>query len=200
MTFFDFTTGIPAALNNPSDDQPDMLINTNSENGIWNIDHYGFNDELGGWHDIIHMPAQTSDPSPVTTPANAGQAYVKSVGSPSLLQLFYRDQLGNISQLTGNLTIGGGSGPPPTWNAKTLLANKLTIICGNSVISTSATPITFPSSGFFATCFAVIISVADTSAATTDTVVQQAYPTKTGFTARVNAGGSRNCSWVAIGI
>lgn len=43
MTMFTYNTGVPFATNNPSNDQPQMLINTVSNNGIWNVDHVGFN-------------------------------------------------------------------------------------------------------------------------------------------------------------
>jgi hypothetical protein len=56
MPNFTYTTDIPDAQHNPSNDQPDMKINTNSINGIIDVDHYGFNtsggptDEKGGTH------------------------------------------------------------------------------------------------------------------------------------------------------
>lgn len=50
MTNFEFNTGVPNEDNNPSVDQPDMLINTNSENSIWTIDHISYNSNNGGNH------------------------------------------------------------------------------------------------------------------------------------------------------
>ncbi len=55
MPNFTYTTDIPDAGHNPSNDQPDMKVNTNSIDGIIDVDHYGFNtstvtDELGGIH------------------------------------------------------------------------------------------------------------------------------------------------------
>ena len=43
MTMFTYNSGVPFATNNPSVDQPQMLINTVSNFGIWNVDHVGFN-------------------------------------------------------------------------------------------------------------------------------------------------------------
>jgi hypothetical protein len=43
MTMFTYNSGVPFATNNPSNDQPQMLINTVSNFGIWNVDHVGFN-------------------------------------------------------------------------------------------------------------------------------------------------------------
>ena len=43
MTVFTYNQNVPFATNNPSVDQPQMLINTVSDFGIWNVDHVGFN-------------------------------------------------------------------------------------------------------------------------------------------------------------
>jgi hypothetical protein len=56
MTDFNYFTGIPNPSNNPSTDAPNMQTNTNSAAGIWDVDHYGFQDNNGGKHDIIHIP------------------------------------------------------------------------------------------------------------------------------------------------
>lgn len=43
MTMFTFSSTIPFATNNPSNDQPIMLTNNVANSGIWNVDHVGFN-------------------------------------------------------------------------------------------------------------------------------------------------------------
>lgn len=56
--FFSYNQNIPAANNNPSDDQPRMLTNFNSIYS-WAIqDHYGYKDinSRGGIHKYIRMP------------------------------------------------------------------------------------------------------------------------------------------------
>ena len=50
MTNFPFDDGIPAANNNPSNDQPNLLINNQSTNGILNEDHISFEQDNGGTH------------------------------------------------------------------------------------------------------------------------------------------------------
>ncbi len=45
-----YNTGIPATNNNPSDDQPHMLINTDSGDQIWDVDHVPFNVNYSGTH------------------------------------------------------------------------------------------------------------------------------------------------------
>lgn len=47
---FNYNNGVPATANNPSVDQPDMLINTQSIEGILNVDHITFRAANGGTH------------------------------------------------------------------------------------------------------------------------------------------------------
>jgi len=53
MTVFTFNSNIPAANDDPADDQPIMLQNNSSNAGIWNEDHIGFNATNGGCHKKI---------------------------------------------------------------------------------------------------------------------------------------------------
>lgn len=71
---FNYTTGIPAANNNPSTDQPDMLENNDSNYNIWDVDHYTFNNGLGlsGQHLQLQFPAKVS---PVPTAAGSASAF-----------------------------------------------------------------------------------------------------------------------------
>lgn len=57
MPNFDYNRDVPDGPNNPSEDQPDMKINTNSAADIWDVDHFGFQDNNGGKHDVIRFPA-----------------------------------------------------------------------------------------------------------------------------------------------
>lgn len=47
---FTYNTAVPAANDNPSNDQPDMLTNTQSINSIWAIDHVTFQGNPAGTH------------------------------------------------------------------------------------------------------------------------------------------------------
>jgi hypothetical protein len=102
---FNYTTGIPATNNNPSDDQPDMDINTNSAAAIWEIDHFGFVNAMGGWHKVIRMPqiVGNTDPAPVISPTPAGQIYTRTVNGD--LQLFYESSGGVVNQITNGSTL-----------------------------------------------------------------------------------------------
>lgn len=88
MTFFNYTQGIPAAQNNPSNDQPNMKVNNDSNYLIWDVDHYGFEDNNGGQHQWVTLPKLTTpatqvDPSCVIYTANGStgshpQAFLKN--------------------------------------------------------------------------------------------------------------------------
>lgn len=94
MSFFDYIQGIPDGPNNPSDDQPDMKINTDSTFDIIKVDHIGFKQNLGGYHNIIHQPPTTK---PAAIPG-IGQTYVKTVSGDQ--ELFYESGNGVETQIT----------------------------------------------------------------------------------------------------
>ncbi len=115
MPNFVFTRNIPLGSHNPSVDQNPMKNNFNSTDSIIDIDHFGFNDNLGGYHDIIHQPAQVADPAPIGGPPQINQVYVKSytpdtTGGVADVQLFNRTSVGQISQLTGYNTSSTSDG------------------------------------------------------------------------------------------
>lgn len=67
---FTFNTGIPAANNNPSVDQPDMLTNNQSTDGILAVDHISFNTANGGTHkqvtfDNVAAPGAQTNPQSI---------------------------------------------------------------------------------------------------------------------------------------
>lgn len=104
MANFRAIRNIPDAPNNPSVDQPKMKVNNNSMIDLIDVDHIGYNQTNGGYHDIIHQQPQVSDPSPII---NTGQIYPKVFNNN--VELFYES--GNISTATGTvqqLTNGTG--------------------------------------------------------------------------------------------
>lgn len=74
---FTYNNGVPAANNNPSVDQPDMLTNAQSINSIIAVDHISFNVTNGGTHkqitfnDVAAPGAQTNPQSILYTVAGA---------------------------------------------------------------------------------------------------------------------------------
>jgi len=101
MTTFNYTPDIPDAQHDPSVDQPDMKINTNSIKNLIAVDHITFQAQNGGEHKSIHFnqDAIYTPTPPLTTP----QLFTKSSGpivpAVDLPQLFY--YIGNTSQSSG---------------------------------------------------------------------------------------------------
>lgn len=69
MPNFTYTRDIPDGPHNPSVDQPDMKTNTNSTDDIFEINHYSFNDNLGGYHKPVNIVNSVSTP---VNPAGVG--------------------------------------------------------------------------------------------------------------------------------
>lgn len=60
MPHLSYERDVPDAPNNPSVDQPDMKLNTNSNDSIWTADHFGFNDNKGGRHQQLTLTNRTA--------------------------------------------------------------------------------------------------------------------------------------------
>jgi hypothetical protein len=106
MTYpYDYNQGIPAANNNPSADQPNMLENTNSIYGLIGVDHINFGMTNAGahkWTELQNIPGS----SPPTLPYGAGfetlYSQVNTTESPSQGEIYFtRGGSGTGIQLTG---------------------------------------------------------------------------------------------------
>jgi hypothetical protein len=75
--FLSFNQNVPNGPDDPSDDQPIMLVNSQSTNTWPTIDHFGFNDIQGGYHKIIHQPTNASS----LTRSGVGAVYTNPVAS-----------------------------------------------------------------------------------------------------------------------
>jgi hypothetical protein len=62
---------------------------------ILNVDHIGFNENLGGYHTVIHQPPQNENPTVVT---GIGQTFTKTEAGDQ--QLFYESGNGVVTQLS----------------------------------------------------------------------------------------------------
>lgn len=173
MPNFTYTPNIPAASHNPSVDQPDMQINTNSTDQLIEVDHYSFNDNNGGYHKVVHQPPQgiwdavnrIGNPSALSGLQEIfALSYTPDFTGASIdTQLFSQTGGGGLSQLTGSsLTtdgwqwIGGvliqwGQVPPPNPSA------------GSFISGTAIGTVTFKDRGPVSTgipfpkeCFAVV--------------------------------------------
>ena len=70
-----YVNNIPVSTNNPSTDQPNMTLNTNSLSQIWTVDHNGFNTNNSGTHLQVTIPAYTTPSNPTGT---ASVVYTKA--------------------------------------------------------------------------------------------------------------------------
>lgn len=97
---FSFNDGVPAAPDNPSVDQPIMLQNNVSNQGIWAVDHIGFNAANGGQHQWTQFPITSSFPTPPTPTGMSSVAFPGAgVANPAAAQYFYQN-----SQVTTQLS------------------------------------------------------------------------------------------------
>lgn len=215
-----YTTGIPDTPNNPSNDQPNMKVNTNSINSLIQIDHHGFNDNLGGYHTIIHQDSSTRTRSgvgavtsgfPAAIP-NVGQVFTAlytpdTAGGTADTQLFSLTGSNGLSQLTGNSAATEGfqwiGGVLIQWGVGTL---------NSSSTDHKVVDITFKNRAFGAiefpnNCFVVTATLAIASAATTtasNTIAIRSFD-KTTFRAVYNSSASDGTDkfpsfyWIAIG-
>lgn len=91
-----YNTGIPAAANNPSDDQPDMQTNTDAIDQIIGIDHVSFN--VGAGQTSGHHLQVTFDsknvPGAQTEPVST--LYTNNGTASTVSELFYRNQSGTF--------------------------------------------------------------------------------------------------------
>jgi len=91
MSNWVYTRDIPFASHNPSADQPVMQTNANSIDSLIQEDHFGFNDNQGGWHKVIHQNPEVADPAAIPT---IGQTYTKTFDTKQ--NLYYRSGDGTI--------------------------------------------------------------------------------------------------------
>ncbi len=221
MPNFTYTIGIPDSPDNPSNDQPNMKINNDSNNSIWGIDHIGFNSNNSGYHTIIHQPqqgtwnavARTGDP--VTTPGfqqTFPLLYTPDyTGAVSDTQLFTKTSGGGTSQLSGSASQSDGW----VWSGGLLFQwGIVTTVTSGSFSSGSATgSVTFkdrpPGSTirFPSNCFIVIAtpfwSTASTAPDGSGSVnVNQTTLSATKFDWKFNSSSGKYTGffWYAIGI
>lgn len=104
---FTFDNTIPAANNDPSADQPDLLINNQSIASILDVDHIGFNQTSGGTHKQINFSSQNV-PGAVADPAAIEFTTAGTVAVHP--QLYYKNSQGTFPlssiRAFGSFTLG----------------------------------------------------------------------------------------------
>ena len=109
---FPINTAVPAAANNPSVDQPEMLLNFQNIDGFLQVDHRDPGAAQAGQHDQVRFASNQAAPA---LNSAVGEVYTNSlagiIGSVTTL-LFNTGsdlRLTNLA-LTQNSTVTGGSG------------------------------------------------------------------------------------------
>jgi len=100
LSTFTYNNLVPASANNPSVDQPDMLINSASIASIVAIDHVGFNTAEGGTHNQSTYNRLGAKPTVTGT-----QVAVYGKVSGAITELFYENSAGTEYRLTGSASV-----------------------------------------------------------------------------------------------
>lgn len=215
MVLYTYSRDIPATNNNPSEDQPDMAINTNSIDDLLSQDHFNFNVANGGIHKQVRMPQRGGNPGtiPAGLIAQEGTIYTKQVTSEGVSTetgLFYTpDTSTNEYQLTRPITAkfaSFGTNAGTDTSGWTFLPGGLILQYGlKSTVSASgtATTITFPVA-FTSTPFSITIGSVTgegNSPGANNQFVKDGTVSTTQFQI-VNSSGSsaRKVYWQAIGV
>lgn len=132
MPSIGYNLNIPAANNNPSQDQPKMQTNTNAINTLLSLDHFTFADGQAGRHKQVTL---TNEAAPGLNGGN-GVLYANAVSAQS--QPFWQNSIGSFQI--------------PIINAQSIVANGYRNLSGlimqwgstTAVSSSSGNTITFP--------------------------------------------------------
>lgn len=193
MPLYVFDNSVPATNDNPSDDQPDMLVNNQSTNDIIGTDHITFNMNNGGQHKAITFN-QDASYAPVSFPVSPPQLFT-SIGAGGIPQLVYYS--GTAAQSSNQYTLAP--------NGSTFLMAGFIIKWGVATVPAGLTgPITFASLGlanFPNNCYNVTANV-HTSSVTPSTktlTVQTRNFTVSQFTIDLSATNITTINFLAIG-
>jgi len=95
MPAITYNLGIPASGNNPSNDQPNLLTNTNAVNSILAVDHNSFSDTNAGTHAQVTLPYQNAG---ATQSGNSAVIYTAAgLANSSASQIYWKNSQGGAS-------------------------------------------------------------------------------------------------------
>lgn len=179
---FSFNTNIPAAPNDPSVDQPDMLTNNQSTNLLLAVDHISFNTAGGGQHKQVTFNGNNVPTPPVTPPvlftntvAGLPQLFFYSGDATHSSSQYVNNAQGSTFVLGGMIMKWGFFGP----------------ISDNQVINF---PVAFPNN-----CYTVVATPVKSGAFGNLVFTIRTTPTVTGFQVRTNGVVLDAISYIAIG-
>lgn len=182
---FPIDTTIPAAPNDPADDQPKMQTNFANIDGYLTVDHIEPGEMNAGYHSQVHMLNQSA---PGIGTAN-GVLYCNNDGTGSWP--VWQNAAG-AQQLQGIGIVGP--------NSFTFLSPGLYLEWGSVASPGTSGSVTFPRA-FSAPPFSIQVSLQRSSGNQSVTVDGTALnlPTTTNFHYLASSGGSDFLYWIAIG-
>lgn len=166
MTAFTYNTGVPAAANNPSNDQPIMLINCQSIDSIIGVDHITFNSSgtggagaSGGQHLQVTFNGKNVPSGLPVDPISI--EYTNSGTASTVSQLFYANQNGTFHlspiKAWGLISAAGG----------TILASQAVNVSTVTRVSSGVYNIVLTVNAVNSVNFAIIATASDNTAAPT---------------------------------
>ena len=132
MSTWTYSGGIPLSTNNPSADQPNMKVNTDSIASILSVDMVGFNVSGGGYHNkITYVDQGASPPSGV---AGTDILYARTISS--VIELLLQRPTGSAIQMTRGTPSSANPGYTFLPGGMIMQWSLLTIGGGGSVVFT----------------------------------------------------------------
>lgn len=141
---FTFDTTIPNAPNNPSVDQPGMLQNNVSTNGILAVDHITFNLLGGGQHKQVtfngkNVPGAQTDPQSTLYTNNVTATGTNTASASTVASAFFRNQnaIYPVSMIRAFGAFDSGGTSLNTWNmsATRVSAGKFNISLATNAVT-----------------------------------------------------------------
>jgi hypothetical protein len=191
VSSLNYNTGIPAANNNPSSDQPLMQTNFNSINTWMGVDHLPFSSTNYGKHQQVQIINQATIPPNLLSGAET--IYSKVIGGSGEL-FFTRGATGTEIQLTGP------GNPNNSSPGVTFLPGGMLLQWGSGTSSgITTTPVSFPVT--FNNCYGVQLTYLDATAHRNN--IGLVTITSSGFSLSIkDSSGNFNALafyWMAIG-
>lgn len=182
MPNFTYSRDIPFEDNNPSEDQPNMKTNTNSNDSIFNVDHFSFNNNKGGSHKQVTLTNEAApglgDGDGVLFAAlqngNSWPAWQNGVFIDTFMNRAPLHAANGYASLPAGLIF--------QWGARTLDANADTIRDDSPFLFT----LPFPTS-----VYVVTLSAAKASSGAEGLWVKTGTLSTTGFTIRTSASAGQ---------
>lgn len=224
MGDFPYIDNIPLSTNRPSQDQPNMQINTNSIDSLINEDHISFNVQNGGYHKLIRqnmfstITSNPPDNDPPTLPGGVmlgfGRLVEAEVNNPpgsanTDSNLYYISEQGRAFQITGFQDTNNNQASFNT-NGYCVMGpilfqwGQFTMIAGSSTHSTATVLFATANIDFPNACLnveAVMVPNNTTQTSSNNTLSIFNF-TKTGFTYVWNGTNKANYpsfNWFAVG-